>query len=123
MQFTRDKNNFAQSLLAEAAHLWGIEQKFWDIWGIEHHAPPPVQKAILQSLGVDASSDESLERAILERRRRDSSLLLPPTLVIGQSTRTVPINVPENLGSKTVSLRFEWEFGDISELQTRIHEG
>jgi 4-alpha-glucanotransferase len=119
LQSTRDESNFAESPLGEAARLWGIEQRFWDIWGIEHIASPEIQKAILQSLGADASSDESLQRAIVERKRRDSDGPLPATLVISQGARTLPIAVPDDLADKAVLLMFQWESGDRAEFESR----
>src|ERR1700674_163831 len=123
MQSTPDESNLPQSPLTDAARLWGIEQRFWDIWGIEHLASPEIQKAILRSLGVDASSDESLQNAIGERKRRDSGRPLPATIVINQSAGTLPTAVPADLANKTIALLFQWESGDSSQFETQPHQG
>lgn len=98
-------------LLDEAAPLWGIEQRYWDIWGNEHIASPQIQIAILRSLGVDVSSDESLRDATEHRKQRDSGGLLPATLVIGQSARMLPVTAPEG-----ASLTLQRESGSRTDL-------
>jgi len=45
--------NPEQPELSAVAQAWGIETEYWDVWGKQHRASPLVEKAILESLGVD----------------------------------------------------------------------
>ncbi|HTR38434.1 MAG TPA: 4-alpha-glucanotransferase [Bryobacteraceae bacterium] len=82
--------------LEEAAHAWGIETSYWDVWGREHRASPVVQTAILRSLGVDASSRASLLRAREEHDQRRWLLPLPPNVFLaqGQPSLEIPVSLP-----------------------------
>lgn len=82
------------SALEQAAEDFGIEHQYWDIFGKLHHASDDALKAILRSLGVDTGSDESIEKAVEERRWREWSQPLPATLVISQSNPSFPISLP-----------------------------
>ena len=62
--------------LAQAAKACGIETEYWDVWGKQHHSSADTQTAILRSLGVDASTPASLERALEERSWREWQRLL-----------------------------------------------
>src|SRR5882724_9820765 len=80
------------SALTRAADLWGIERRYFDIWGNEHFAPDEDQIAILKSLGVDASTPASLEHAIRDRERRQWTVAIPPTLVLSETAQ--PAQIP-----------------------------
>src|SRR5690348_11831706 len=84
--------------LEQAAELWGIEREFWDIWGKHHETPPETQKGVLKSLGVDTSSEQSIQRAISERIRRDWTRPLASTIVIGDHTPLeIPVHIPQDM--------------------------
>ena len=90
--------------LEQAAHAWGIETSYWDVWGREHRASPAVQTAILGSLGVDASSSAALLRAREEREQRRWLLPLPPNvfLAVGQSAE-IAVSLPvDRAGAQSV---------------------
>ena len=68
--------------LARTAQVCGIETDYWDVWGKQHQSSADTQTAILESLGVDASSPASLEHALEERSWREWLRPLPSTLVL-----------------------------------------
>ena len=98
------------TLLDRVAEAWGIERDFWDIWGEYHETPPEAEKGVLRSLGVDISSDPSLERALAERQWRNWSNPLPSTIVAGQRPPiNIPVQIPQGLENSiaTIEIRFE----------------
>lgn len=98
------------AILDEAAEVWGIEKDFWDIFGIHHETPTKTEKGVLKSLGVDTSSDENVERALAERRWREWSRPLAPTIVVSERPPlefTIQIPVELQAATATVEIRFE----------------
>src|SRR5260370_30432636 len=73
-----------QPELAAVAQAWGIESEYWDVWGKQHHASPTVEKAILESLGVDGVAKHSLHQALQERVADEWRRPLAPTIVISE---------------------------------------
>jgi 4-alpha-glucanotransferase len=84
-------------LLDQAAAAGGIEPEYWDIWGRHHITPPGTKQAILNALGIDASSAESLQQALAARAERERRRTLAPCLVIGREQRpwTLAVNAPD----------------------------
>jgi 4-alpha-glucanotransferase len=99
--------------LREAAEAWGVESEYWDIWSKKHRASPEAQAAILASIGVDASSPETLDQAIEEKQWREWSAPLPPTLVVGQgeSPALAVVSLPAERAGAIASLEIRWEGG------------
>jgi 4-alpha-glucanotransferase len=97
--------------LHRAAQLWGVQEEYWDIFGVRHAAPPEVERLILTSLGVDAGSRESLNAAIEEQIWQEWSSIVPPTLVIGENDAAIPIHVARaHMGGQVVA-EVDWENG------------
>lgn len=98
--------------LQRAAHSWGIELEFWDIFGKFHQTPPETEKRILSSLGVDASTDARLERALGDREWRAWSRPLAPTIVAGDRPHLeIPVQVPAALAQAVATLEIRFENG------------
>ena len=68
--------------LARAARDCGIATEYWDVWGIQHHASPETQRALLKSLGLDVSNPASLQHALERRERERWECPLAPTIVL-----------------------------------------
>ena len=109
-----------RTLLQEAAEACGIEPAFWDIWAVKHIAPPDVLRAILGSLGVDATSDESITRAMEQREWEESSRLLAPTLVIGSREPAIAVSLPFDLAQNTADFRIELESGESARFHVAL---
>jgi 4-alpha-glucanotransferase len=91
---------------------WGIEPEYWDIFGRHHPATTEVKRNILQSMGVDASSRESIDCALEERLWREWSRPLPLTTVRGErDPLEVEVRLPEGLRNDSIRLRLCWEDG------------
>ena len=102
--------------LAQAADLWGIERDYWDIFGRHHFANSQVLRAILGSLGVDASTSGSLDAAIREQRAEHAGRLTPSTLVVFPGER-VPVSAPADTAA-SVCVRLE--DGSTRSFETRL---
>lgn len=105
-----------ESALEQAAKLWGIDLSYWDIFGKKHHAQPEVIRAILTSLGIDASSLESLSQAIRKRFQSEWTQVLPEVEVVGRHLDSPAwVNLPESAQTMPLRMIFEWEGGGKAE--------
>lgn len=102
-------STYEESLLL-AAKLWGVEPDFWDIWGNYHAIPAEVQRAILESMGVEAGSAETLNRIISGRLQREWGSYTPQTLVVSENSAHFPVRLPE--AQSEISLVFEVRLED-----------
>ena len=80
--------------LARAADQSGIDREYWDIFHKRHEVSADVRRRILQSLGWDISSFESIEAERYRRFEQSLARGLDHTLVISQSELMVPLNLP-----------------------------
>ena len=110
--------------LARAADGCGIDREYWDIFHKRHEASAGVRARILQALGWDVSGLESLEQ---QRRRRFEPAVLPRTLVIDESDKTIPLHIPTGAGG-TICFELLLEDGqrwagtiDVGQLRTIGH--
>ncbi len=93
-----------EEALVRAADECGIQSEYWDVFHKRHEPSLDAKRRILQALGWDTSSHESVER---ERRRRfelQVSEALPATVVLSDQRKAVPVTLPEQ---ETASLCFE----------------
>ena len=105
--------------LGHAADEWGVERDYWDIFGHRHFAPPEVLRAILCSLGVDASTTEALDAAIRDRHMQHTGRLLPPTLVVLPG-EPVPVSVAPEAAGSPASVCIRLEDGTTREFETGL---
>src|SRR3954468_13417322 len=81
-----------EDAIAKAAEESGIQPDYWDIFHRRHEPSTEVRRKILQSLGWDVHSLESIE---LDRRRffqRKASCICQNTIVISASDPFVPVS-------------------------------
>ena len=81
--------------LLELAKAYGVQTEFHD-WQGKHS---PVSRrtivAVLRGLDVDASTDDAVERALVEVAERPWRQVLPPLVVVREgSAAQVPVHVP-----------------------------
>jgi 4-alpha-glucanotransferase len=108
------------SALEQAAEDFGVEHQYWDIFGKQHEAPEDVLKAILGSLCVDASSTESVKRAVEERQRRDWSQLLPAVVVVSQPEASFAISLSASSSNGKATVLVECEDGSRRQLSIAL---
>ena len=107
--------------LGQAADLWGIEQDYWDIFGQRHFATSEVLRAILGSLGVDASTTESLDAAIRDRQAELTGRLMPSTLVVLPGEQ-VPVSIAPEAAGAAVGVFIRFEDGATRRFQTDLRD-
>ncbi len=93
-----------EDALARAAEQSGIDGEYWDIFGKCHQVSADVQRRILQALGWDSGSFESIEAERYRRFEQSLARGLEQTLVISESDLAVPLNLP---ASAEGPIRFE----------------
>jgi 4-alpha-glucanotransferase len=104
-----DLDASADELLAELARRYGIERKYTDAHGKPRDVAVDTQRAVLQALGVDASSDDAVRSALERDDRQDWARALPPVLVIREEIDdpAIEIVVPEELSGARWHLELE----------------
>jgi 4-alpha-glucanotransferase len=84
--------------LHDAAERNGVQQEFWDIFGRRHVTSPETNRAILGALGFDCASEDALNASLAERERHAWLRLLPPVLVVSESSPiAIPVRAPAAL--------------------------
>src|SRR5580704_4479621 len=79
-----------EQLLDRAAASYGIELGYWDIWGNYHEATADSKRSLLRTLGIDATSQETLEHSMAARTRAEWTRLAPPA-VVAKATPTAEL--------------------------------
>ena len=110
--------------LERASELWGIEPGYWDIWGRRHVTSPDVQRAILESMGVQASTAAELNRATQERLWREWTAVTSPVFVVSESADPprIPVRIPARAQDRRLLVRLEWEDGRSSSVEHSLSE-
>ena len=107
-----------------AAKVWGIQPDYWDIFGKHHVTSPETKRAILESLGIPAGSQETLEHALEKRSRSEWSRVLPPCLVISENhrPREFAVNVPAERAEQVAGVVLKMENGTAQTYSVALHE-
>ncbi len=103
-----------------AAERNGVQQEFWDIFGQPHITTAATNHAILTALGLDCSTEETLETALAEREKTEKDRLLPPVLVVCQAD-AMPI--PVGGGVAEIALEIQLESGENRRYELPVLEG
>lgn len=98
--------------LHRAAAEWGVEREFWDIFGNYHVASADTEARILGSLGVDVSSQDTVEEARM-RRFQHRAAVLPNTSVVSENDKAVEISLAASLADPKVHLDVKLEDGRV----------
>lgn len=101
-----------EDALHRAALSWGIEREFWDIFGQFHVASEETVCRILTSMGVDTSSQESIDRAYNDRLCREWLPVLQPTQVVEEARKEILLAAPADLQG-IIDFSLELEQGPI----------
>jgi 4-alpha-glucanotransferase len=101
-----------EDALHKAAAEWGVEREYWDIFGNRHVASADIEVRILGSLGVDVSSQDTVEEARM-RRFQQRSAVLPNTSVVSESDKVVDISLPATLNGPRIHIEARLEDGRV----------
>ena len=107
-----------------AAELWGIEPKFFDIWGNLHITSPETKQAILRAMGVGVDTQDEIEQAIDWRRRREWTRLAPPCLVLSDTARPrqFPVQAPLDEAALPADVEILHEDGSRDQFQVALSD-
>src|SRR3954451_13141069 len=112
MQFNKAANY--DDALLKAADECGIDREYWDILHQRHEPTSDVRRKILESLGFDVGSKESLDAQRLRQFEGNAASALPKTAVISASEQIVPLTLRADL---TGSVEFEIALEDGEHLR------
>jgi 4-alpha-glucanotransferase len=96
--------------LHHAMELCGVQSDYWDIFGHQRYATHQTKAAILGALGIDCSSQQSLERCIGERLLAMASRVLPVCAVVG-ADGLIDVHVPIEKQDARIQVEIRWEDG------------
>ncbi len=82
-------------LINELASACGIIHEYWDIFGNRHTASLESKKRVLQAMGLDCSSEDSMGRQIEELKVLRWSRLLQPVYVA--TVNELPLKIPVSI--------------------------
>lgn len=97
--------------LSKAADECGICREYFDIFGKKREVSPEVRRRILEALGWDTSSLETVERQRRERFQKAFTAPLARTAVISHSEKCVPIVLPASESSASICFELSLEDG------------
>jgi len=72
----------AKDSLSKLTQLYGIGTSYYDFRGERHKVSRDSRVAILAAMGVDASSEEAIEKAVHAFETSSWMRMLPPALII-----------------------------------------
>lgn len=93
-----------EDAVAKAADECGIQREYWDILHHRHEASVEARRSVLQSLGWNVNSLETIEadrRSAFDQRACST---LPPTVVASSADLFLPVCLPSSLDG---TLRFD----------------
>jgi 4-alpha-glucanotransferase len=99
--------------LHRALELCGVHPDYWDIFGHQRYAPQQTKIAILSALGIDCTSQQTLEQSIDARLLSVVSRVLPPCAVVG-AAGTVELHVPIENQCDCLQTKVHWEDGAVT---------
>ncbi len=109
-----------EELIAELAALCGISPEYWDIAGRKHVTTIETKKAILEAMGIDVGSSDTLLREIRSRRSKPWTQCVAPVRVMSVNARprAIPICLPIAPGKES-ALTIAWRIDPEERAQRR----
>lgn len=110
-------------MLNEACRLLGVDTEYYDIWGNRHETTDDTKRAVLASLGVDPTNDDTLRRSLDERKHRLEGLIdKTQVLPLGAGPLIIPVRPPHGAQEGTLQLRIVLEGGEERTSEVRLGE-
>jgi 4-alpha-glucanotransferase len=99
--------------LHRALDLCGVQPDYWDIFGHQRFATHETKVAILGALGMDCSSQQSLEQSIDSRVLAVVSRVLPPCVVTG-AAGAIDVHISAENHCDRLHTEVHWEDGGVT---------
>ena len=90
--------------LHRLAELYGIAREYHDIWGALHRISDDSLRALLSTMGVDAFTDEAVQKALVESTRLRGQRVIDAATVVREGTipLTVTLRLPRRLDEAAI---------------------
>ena len=110
-------------LLSQLAARHGIEQGYHDIWGTWHGLTNETASALLQAMGEDTRTEQSLTQALADFDQRNWRTVLPPVMVSRDDQWcAIGVNVSQKHEHEILHWRIAREDGVVIEAQVATAE-
>ncbi|OHC78332.1 MAG: 4-alpha-glucanotransferase, partial [Rhodospirillales bacterium RIFCSPLOWO2_12_FULL_58_28] len=102
--------------LDRLATLAGIEESYWDIFGVFHQINDHAKMSILSAMGFSVGSPEAVDESLREFNERPWRRLLEPVVIMRSgSVFAAPLTLPQDLWQGEVRWRVAAEDGSVVE--------
>ena len=100
-----DLSGTGQSALDRLAALCGILPAYHDVAGAPHYTHDDTKRALLATMGVDASTDAAAEQALVARQARALERILPPVAVfsVDEPAIVLPLTLPFTRADRSIA--------------------
>lgn len=90
------RSNSYEDSLAKAADECLIDREYYDVFHKKHEISSDVRRGILQALGWDVTSQESIDAERARRFAENVAAVLPKTIVVSQTGRGIPLTLEQH---------------------------
>jgi len=111
-----------EDALHQAAEEWGIEREFWDIFGKRHVASAAMESRILAALGLDTSSQETIEDERVRRFQRRVMPPIQPVSITSEAEKWIILSLAESYTSADIELDITLESGEQLHAKHKLNQ-
>ncbi len=110
-----DTSGAGQAALDRLAALSGILPSYYDVAGVQHFTSADTKRALLATMGIDASTDVSVAAALAAHQARARGRGLPPVAVftVDEPALAIPLALPVALADRPLTWTVTPEDGEI----------
>ncbi|HZI83775.1 MAG TPA: 4-alpha-glucanotransferase, partial [Casimicrobiaceae bacterium] len=110
-----DISGAGQAAFDRLAALSGILPAYYDVAGVQHFTSPETKRALLATMGIDASTDAAAAAALAEHKERARARALPPVAVftVDEPALAIPITLPAALADRPLTWTVTPDEGEI----------
>jgi (1->4)-alpha-D-glucan 1-alpha-D-glucosylmutase len=94
------------SLLDQLCSVYGIHPEYYNIWGQHHLTTERTKRAILGAMGIAADDEAAATASLLDFERRNWMRILPPVLVVRESS--FPQRIAMSIAAQEEQGSFRW---------------
>ncbi len=110
-QIVFEPSHSYEDALHKAADEWGIEREFWDIFGKRHVASAAMEGRILSALGVDTSSQKTIEDQRIQRFERRAMLPIQPVSITTEQEKWIILSLAQSYTAADIEIAITLETG------------
>ncbi len=111
-QIVFEPSHSYEDALHKAADEWGIEREFWDIFGKRHVPSAAIESRILSALGMDTSSQKTIEDQRIRRFQRRVMLPIQPVSITSEQEKWIILSLAKSYTSADIEVAITLESGE-----------